>query len=238
MKNKFLKILGLLSILLTTNLYGMEEPDPERVGDNFHIVDKNLYRSGIIKDPEKYKKVIEQFDVKIVITFTKKIIKEERKIIGDKDGVFLRFMELKANNHPKISSVIELLKILKTYIERGQVVWMHDKDGANRTGLASALYVIFLEKDLTREDRMKKAEGGQFSWWKYGYLSKPQRWFNSTNVMDYSLKLGKCYFDLCDLIENENLELENVNVAQLQKKIGDPKFENILECAIAIYNEF
>ena len=139
---------------------------------NFHKVDEGVYRSAQM-NPYTLKKIIKKYNLKTIITFRQDINRSplsilEKEICDEMDVKFIR-IGLTSRRLPKKEKLIEL----KTAFENSQKpLLMHCKAGADRTSIASFLYLYWNGKI----EEAKK----QFSFFKFGHIKN-----SKAGIIDY-----------------------------------------------------
>lgn len=110
---------------------------------NFYEVDKGVYRSAQM-NPYTLKKYIKKYNLKTIITFRQDIDKSPLSIlekeICDEMGVEFIRIGLTSRRLPSKTTLLELKNTLQT---AKKPFLMHCKAGADRTSLASALYLYW-----------------------------------------------------------------------------------------------
>ena len=139
---------------------------------NFHKVDDGVYRSAQM-NPYTLKKYIKKYNLKTIISFRQDIdvspLSVMEKKICDEMGVEFLRVGLTSRRLPNKDTLLKL----KENLENAQKpILMHCKAGADRTSLASFLY-LYWKGDI------KKAKK-QFSFWKFGHI-KPSK----AGIIDY-----------------------------------------------------
>ena len=113
---------------------------------NFYKVDEGVYRSAQM-NPYTLKKYIKKYNLKTIITFRKDTNSSplsvlEKKVCDDMGVKFIR-IGLTSRRLPEKSTILELKNTLET---AQKPFLMHCKAGADRTSLASALYLYWQGK--------------------------------------------------------------------------------------------
>jgi len=139
---------------------------------NFHKVDDGVYRSAQM-NPYTLKNVIQKYKLKTVITFRQDIEKSplsqlEKKVCEEMGVKFVR-IGLTSRKLPKKSKLIELKKAFE---KEKKPMLIHCKAGADRTSLASFLYLYWHGKI----EEAKK----QFSFFKFGHIKN-----SKAGIIDY-----------------------------------------------------
>ena len=139
---------------------------------NFHKIDEGVYRSAQM-NPYTLKKMIKKYNLKTIITFRQDINKSPLSILEkevcDELGVKFIRIGLTSRKLPKKEKLIELKNSFEN-IEKPFL--MHCKAGADRTSLASFLYLYWNGKI----DEAKK----QFSFLKFGHIKN-----SKAGIIDY-----------------------------------------------------
>lgn len=152
---------------------------------NFHKVDTAVYRSAqLFKFNMPY--YIKKHGIKSVInlrgTSQKDWYKDEKEIVEDYDLQHFNygFSDRKIQSIEKMGKLVDLIK------KAPKPVLIHCKAGADRTSLASALYLLEVKKDVNADKEISL---------KYGHFP----WLGSkTKAMDESFKIYKNAFTIKD----------------------------------------
>ena len=149
---------------------------------NFHKVDEGVYRSAQM-NPYTLKKYIKKYNLKTIITFRQDVNKSplsimEKEVCKEMGVEFVR-VGLTSRRLPRKNKLLELENVFKI---SQKPFLMHCKAGADRTSLASFLY-LYWKGDI------KKAKQ-QFSFFKFGHIKN-----SKAGIIDYCaeefLKSGK-----------------------------------------------
>lgn len=141
---------------------------------NVHEVEAgSFYRSAQLS-PEGLASVLDRYGIRTVINLrgpsSARWYAEERAVSTDK-GIAHVDIALSANREPDPATIQELTRLLR---DSPRPILVHCKGGADRSGLASALFL------LTAEHRPAEEAGGQLSM-VYGHFP----WlFSRTSAMD------------------------------------------------------
>jgi protein tyrosine/serine phosphatase len=166
---------------------------------NFHKIDEGVYRSAQM-NPYSLKKYIKKYRIKTIITFRQDIDKSplsimEKKVCEEMGVEFIR-IGLTSRRLPKKEKLIELKKRLE--ISKKPLL-MHCKAGADRTSLASFLYLYWNGKI----DKAKQ----QFSFLRFGHIKN-----SKAGIIDYCADkfLKSNQQDIIEWCENnrERLQIE------------------------------
>ena len=164
---------------------------------NFHKVDEGVYRSAQM-NPYTLKKYIKKYNLKTIITFRQDVNKSplsimEKEVCKEMGVEFVR-VGLTSRRLPKKEKLLELKNLFET---AQKPFLMHCKAGADRTSLASFLY-LYWKGDI---ESAKK----QFSFWKFGHIKN-----SKAGIIDYCaeefLKSGEV--DIIQWCENNREKLQ------------------------------
>ena len=139
---------------------------------NFHKVDEGVYRSAQM-NPYTLKKYIKKYNLKTIITFRQDVNKSplsimEKEVCKEMGVEFVR-VGLTSRRLPRKNKLLELENVFKI---SQKPFLMHCKAGADRTSLASFLY-LYWKGDI------KKAKQ-QFSFFKFGHIKN-----SKAGITDY-----------------------------------------------------
>jgi len=138
---------------------------------NFHKVDENVYRSAQLYffNMPYY---IEKYNIRTIINLKPKIDKYEKKFVKENNITYIHFV-LSDSKEVSLDKMKQLSKLIK---EAPKPVLIHCFAGADRTSLATAIYLY----DINNSN-YKNA----FDFIPYGHFP----WFGSkTKAMDNSFK--------------------------------------------------
>jgi protein tyrosine/serine phosphatase len=138
--------------------------------NNFHKIDKDVYRSAQIL-PWKLKKIIKKYKIKTVINLRDKnnFLYKKEKEICEKMGVEYFVVKISSRELPNHE---EIEKLIKTFEKAKKPLLIHCKAGADRTSLASFLYLYLQNK--------KEEAKRQFSFFKYGHIK-----YSKAGIIDF-----------------------------------------------------
>ena len=139
---------------------------------NFHKVDDGVYRSAQM-NPYTLRKVIKKYNLKTIITFRQDIENSplsqlEKKVCEEMGVEFIR-IGLTSRRLPKKEKLIELKQAFEN---SKKPMLMHCKAGADRTSLASFLYLYW-------NGKIKEAQK-EFSFFKFGHIKN-----SKAGIIDY-----------------------------------------------------
>jgi protein tyrosine/serine phosphatase len=131
---------------------------------NFHKVDEGVYRSAQM-NPYTLKKIIKRYKIKTIISFrrdsdTSPLTVLEREVCKQMNVKF-KHISLSSRSLP---SAEKLMELKKEFEKMQKPVLLHCKAGADRTSLASLLYLYWTKKDL------RKYLKRELSFWKVGHI--------------------------------------------------------------------
>ena len=152
---------------------------------NTHKVAPGIYRSGLIDDKDTLTAYLKNNEITELVNLRGtqpdqwwyQLLQE----VTSNLNITLTDITFNAHKQPLDKDFLEFVKLLRN--EKTKLFM--DKEGANRAGLAAALYILFQQIALTDEQRLDLMNG-QFSLWKYFYFALYHSLSNSDNVMNFS----------------------------------------------------
>lgn len=220
MRNNNISMFIMLFFLSFQMIYGMKRNNLNKKY-NFHQVDKNVFRSGLIVSSKDLRKLIESHGLKKIFAFTKKDETIAQTVALEK-GISWKFLALPASKAPTIEDFSKLVDVVKIV---DSPTLFHDRDGANRTGFFSALYLLLTLQNTSNQKTLDEALD-QFSFQKYGYYWFYHQFF-STGGVYFMRKFGQSYFILQQLIQKNDFDANNLSDDQIEKLRSGLKIEGL-----------
>jgi undecaprenyl-diphosphatase len=148
---------------------------------NFHKVDKDVYRSAQLFS-YNFPYYLEEYQIKSILNLRKVRKEKEKRWYRDEVSIAKK-MDVIRYDYPigdrAEASMEQMDQIVKIIKEAPKPILIHCKAGADRTSLASALYMYAIKKDIDAEKQISII---------YGHFP----WLGSkTSAMDRSFKRYK-----------------------------------------------